>query len=458
MSAIAGVWYPDGRPGAKADCQRISRSLALYGPDREGQWDGGEIAFAHRLMAFLPEDRFHRQPLAGRGGRLHLVADCRIDNREELGRLLSIDPARQAVMCDAAFILAALERWGAGAVDRLCGDFAFAAWDMDARTLMLARDPVGNRPLHYHVGCGWFAFASMPKGLLALPEVPTGPDPDRVLTWQMLLPLDGPHSFYKGVQRLDFGHVATVRADGGMELRRYWDPMAVPQRRGIRGNADADGMRDALDVAVKAQLRGTGGTALMLSGGLDSCALASSAAPLLAEQGKRLSAYTNVPVAGEDSTYAAHLLTDEGPLAAARISRINILLYDRSSGLTCKIQYIISRTSRPFRGMSSFPGVCCEGDPHAAAMAGRTGNWRVVAVPGPLPDAACAVDRAACACRHSRLAGQLPFLGAGCSSADQHDRRRNRLSAPSSPAARRPRDDWPAFAHRCGDALPRHSR
>ncbi len=316
MSAIGGVWYPDGRPGAKADCQRISRSLALYGPDREGLWDGGEIALAHRLMGFLPEDRFDRQPLTGRGGRLHLVADCRIDNRQELGRALGIEPARQAVMCDAAFILAALERWGDGAVDRLCGDFAFAAWDTDARTLTLARDPVGNRPLHYHVGRGWFAFASMPKGLLALPDVPTGPDADRLLTWQMLLPLDGSHSFYKGVQRLDLGQVATVHADGRMQLRRYWNPMAVTQRRDIRGNADAEGMRDALDTAVKAQLRGTGGTALMLSGGLDSCALASSAAPLLAEQGERLSAYTNVPIASADATYAAHLLTDEGPLAA----------------------------------------------------------------------------------------------------------------------------------------------
>ncbi len=316
MSAIGGVWYPDSRPGAKAECQRISRSLALYGPDREGLWDGGEIALTHRLMGFLPEDRFDRQPLTGRGGRLNLVADCRIDNREELGRALGIEPARQAVMCDAEFILAALERWGDGAVDRLCGDFAFAAWDTDARTLMLARDPVGNRPLHYHVGRGWFAFASMPKGLLALPDVPTGPDADRLLTWQMLLPLDGSHSFYKGVQRLDLGQVATVHADGRIQLRRYWNPMAVPQRRDIRGNADAEGMRDALDVAVKAQLRGTGGTALMLSGGLDSCALASSAAPLLAEQGKRLSAYTNVPIAGADATYAAHLLTDEGPLAA----------------------------------------------------------------------------------------------------------------------------------------------
>jgi len=321
MSAIAGVWYPDGRPGAAADCDRVSRALALYGPHREGRWDGGEIAVGHRLMRFLPEDRFDRQPLAGKGGRLHLVADCRIDNREELGRALGIDPAEQAVMCDAAFILAALERWGEGALDRLCGDFAFAAWDAQARTLLLARDPVGGRPLHYHAGQGWFAFASMPKGLLALPDVPAGPDPAHLLTWQMLLPLNGNRSFYQGVDRLDFGHACRVSADGRIRRHRYWNPCEIPQRHHFRGDEDAEGLREALDVAVKAQLRGTGGTALMLSSGMDSTALASSAAPLLAAEGRRLQAYTNVPVPGEYATYSPLMLTDEGPLAALMAAR-----------------------------------------------------------------------------------------------------------------------------------------
>lgn len=321
MSAIAGVWYPDGRPGAVDDCNRVSRALALYGPHRDGIWNGGEIALGHRLMRFLPEDRFDRQPLVGRGGRLHLVADCRIDNREELGRALGMEAGEQALMCDAAFILAALERWGEGALDHLCGDFAFAAWDSDARTLLLARDPVGNRPLHYHAGQGWFAFASMPKGLLALPDVPTGPDPARLLTWQMLLPLLGTNSFYKGVSRLEFGHLAMIDADGRIRDRRYWNPCALPRRSHIRGNEDADGLRDVLDVAVKAQLRGTGGTALMLSGGLDSTALASSAAPLLAAEGRRLQAYTNVPASGAQPTWHPLLLTDEGPLAAQMAAR-----------------------------------------------------------------------------------------------------------------------------------------
>lgn len=320
MSAIAGVWYPDGRPGAKADCQRINRALALYGPHRDGVWNGGEIALGHRLMRFLPEDRFDRQPLAGKGGRLRLVADCRIDNREELGRAMGIAPAEQVLMCDAAFILAALERWGEDAVGRLCGDFAFAAWDMDARTLLLARDHTGARPLHYHVGQGWFAFASMPKGLLALPDVPTGPDPVRLATWQMLFPLTGPRSFYQGVSRLDVGHLAVVTPDGRIGQRRHWNPLAVPRRR-VCGEEDAEGLREVLETAVKAQLRGTGGTALMLSSGMDSTAVASCAAPLLAEQGRRLSAYTNVPVPGDHPAHHPLLRTDEGPLAALMATR-----------------------------------------------------------------------------------------------------------------------------------------
>jgi asparagine synthase (glutamine-hydrolysing) len=343
MSAIAGVWYPDGRPGAKADCDRVGRALALYGPHREGSWDGGEIALGHRLMRFLPEDRFDRQPLTGRGGRLHLVADCRIDNREELSRALGLNPADQAVMCDAAFILAALERWGEGALDRLCGDFAFAAWDSDARTLLLARDPVGNRPLHYHAGPDWFAFASMPKGLLALPDVPTGPDPERLLTWQLLLPLQGTNSFFKGVNRLEFGHLAIIDADGRIRDRRYWDPRTVRQRRHVRGDEDAEGMRAVLDVAVKAQLRGTGGTALMLSGGLDSAALASSAAPLLAAEGRRLQAYTNVPLAGEHTTFHPLFLTDEGPLAALMAARHSNIDHHRVQAYDTDLLTVIER-------------------------------------------------------------------------------------------------------------------
>lgn len=317
MSAIAGVWRQDGGPDALAACERISRALALYGPHRDSCWNGGEIAFAHRLMRFLPEDRFDRQPLSGRDGRLRLIADCRLDNRDDLGRALNIDAQTQRQMSDADYILAALEKWGQDAPSYLVGDFAFAVWESDSRTLMLVRDHAGARPLHYHSGENWFAFSSMPKGLLALPDVPSGPDPIRMATWEMLAPLIGPRSFYAGVSRLEPGQIARIFPDGRVDLCQYWDPCRIPRKTSIRGDEDAEGLRDVLDQAIKAQLRGTGETALMLSSGLDSTAIASRAAPLLEAQGRRLTAFTNVPIAGEGKPSGPFSRVDEGPLAAA---------------------------------------------------------------------------------------------------------------------------------------------
>jgi asparagine synthase (glutamine-hydrolysing) len=267
-------------------------------------------------MRFLPEDRFDRQPLESQDGRLVLVADCRLDNREELGDLLGIPPGRQALMCDAAFILAAAEKWGEATPEKLCGDYAFALWDAGQRRLLLARDHLDGRPLHYHIGNGWVAFASMPKGLLALPEIPAGHDPLRLVLWQMLLPLTGPESFYRSIRRLEPGHLAVFSADGACRIRRHWDAAAIAPSRPMRPADEAEALRDVLKNAVRARLRGTGNVGLMLSGGLDSSAVAALAAPLLSDAGQRLTAYTSVPDPTAPVTGNPYWITDEGPLAA----------------------------------------------------------------------------------------------------------------------------------------------
>lgn len=321
MSAIAGVWYRDGRPGAGADCERVQRALSDYGPDRAGLWDGGEIALGSRLLRLLPEDRFDRQPLIGRGGGLVLVADVRIDNRDELCAALGISGAEAARLCDADVLLAALERWGEAAVDRLAGDFAFAAWDARDRVLLIARDHVDARPLHYHAGHGWFAFASMPKGLLALPDIGRGVDRRRLAQWQLLWPSEAGRSFYEEVQRLEPGHLARIAPDGTVSLRRHWRPEERPILRLAREDDYAEGLRAVFDEAVRARLRSAGGAALLLSGGLDSSAVAAAAAPILAARGERLTAITSVPLPDSPALYVADARIDEGPPAAPVAAR-----------------------------------------------------------------------------------------------------------------------------------------
>src|SRR5262249_34578892 len=144
-----------------------------------------------------------------------------LDNRDELSEALRLQQARN--LCDAAILLAALERWDEACLERLVGDYAFAAWDGAHQRLLLARDPLGNRPLHYHRGNKFFPFASMPKGLHPLPDVPYAPNEERIAEYMALMPEAGTQSFFLGIERVQPGHVVTVTANG-LATRRHWEP------------------------------------------------------------------------------------------------------------------------------------------------------------------------------------------------------------------------------------------
>lgn len=316
MTALAGLWNFDRTDGVGPSCQRMLRAQTVYGPHDSRMQSEGGLAVGRNLFRTLPEDRFDRQPLRGGDGRYLLVADVRIDNRSELGERLGIAPSRMRNLADSNLLLEAWERWEEGAFDRLVGDYAFALWDGHKRQLILARDPLGMRPLHYHVGKDFVAFASMPKGLHALPEVPRAPDEVRVAEFVALLPETGPRSFFEGVSRVEQGHFVRFRPSG-VEVRRHWDP----QRDTIepwRGSDAAEAMLEHLDRAVEARLRGVGErVAAHLSGGLDSSAVATSAARLLAAQNRHVVAFTAVPRVGYGGPVPPGLIGDEGELAAA---------------------------------------------------------------------------------------------------------------------------------------------
>ncbi|MEI9990625.1 MAG: asparagine synthase-related protein [Rhizomicrobium sp.] len=313
MSALAGIWNFDGRPGAARDCARMLAAQSIYGPHDVSQWDDGSLALGRRLFRTLPEDIHDAQPLAGGGGRFTLIADLRLDNRDDLiGALRIPDAARRA---DSVILMAAWERWGEGCVDRLVGDYAFALWDAGERRLVLARDPLGMRPLHYHRGRDFFALASMPKGLHTLADVPRAPDEERAAEFLALLPEYGSKSFFKDVERVEAGHLAVVTPNG-IAARRHWEP----QRRTLklaRAEDYAEALRHHLDQAVRAQLRGADGTVgAHLSSGFDSSAVAATAARLLAPAGGKVVAFTSVPREGYDGPSPRGRLGDEGPIAA----------------------------------------------------------------------------------------------------------------------------------------------
>ena len=314
MTAITGLWRLDGRPGAAADCERMLGPLQMYGPDAGDSWSDGDVALGRRLYRILPEDDFDRQPLIGGSGAV-VVADARVDNRAELARELGLNAARLAETSNAELILRAYERWGTEAFDRICGPFACAIWTPARRRLVLAKDAVGMQPLYYHRAPGLFAFASMPKGLHALPEIPYAPDEEKIAEFLMLTPDHGAETFFKGVEKVEAGSFVVVEPTA-LRIDRYWSPPRATLRLASAEDY-AEALREKLDQAVASCLRGERDVAAHLSAGMDSSAVAATAARLLAPGGGRVQAFTAVPRKGYVDTARKPRLIDEGPLAAA---------------------------------------------------------------------------------------------------------------------------------------------
>jgi asparagine synthase (glutamine-hydrolysing) len=315
MSAVAAIFHHDGQPSAGSKVERMLKALTIYGPTRQGLWQDREVALGHRLLAVVPEDTADRQPLSGGDGLVHLVADARIDNRDELTRLLNINLAGTAALPDSHFILAAYERWDRECCSHIVGRFTFAIWDARRQRLFCGRDHLGDRPLFFHRARGFTAVASMPKGLLALPDIPRELDEDTMRAALALMRYDRTKSFYCGISNVPPGHTLTATADGAA-LHRYWSAnQAAPIR--LRNDEDyVEAARALLDDAVACRLRRTGKVATHLSGGLDSGAIAATAARQLAATNERLVAFTAVPRAG----YAGHSrgrFVDEWPNAHA---------------------------------------------------------------------------------------------------------------------------------------------
>lgn len=276
MSLFAGIVGDIRGNNRWEHLQRLSSALDGPGAANARNWRSLSAMLVHRLRCFTAEDRWERQPLAG--GRTVLMFDGRLDNREELAEALGIGIAG---VPDSGVVLAALERWGDDAVSRLLGPFALAWWDNGERRLLLARDPLGHRTVYYTDTPDGFAFATTPRALLALPDVPRRVDEAAVAAFLVDLSLSPGASFFDTVQQVPAAHFAVWQA-GRFEARRYWEP-DYSRRLNLRHDDDyAEAARDHLTSAVRRCLRTDRPIATQLTGGLDSTAVATTAARMLA--------------------------------------------------------------------------------------------------------------------------------------------------------------------------------
>lgn len=313
MTALAGFWRFEPSGSSKQACERMLQAQHAYGLGRAVCSSDGSLAIGRRLTTLLPEDVHDRGPVTGGNGRFSLVADVRLDNRDEIATDLKLTHSECSRLSDSGVLMKAWELWEEKTLHHIVGDFAFALWDRVRSRLILARDFAGQRPLCFSRNPEFLAFASMPRGLHALSDVPYEVDRQALREFLAYGPEESPRTFFEGVERVQPGHLVTV-TPSGIRATKYWQPALRPIRF---GNSEhyAEALREKLDQAVAARLRGAEGrVAAHLSAGLDSSGVVATAARLL-HPGGTVTAFTSVPRQGFPGPVPAGRIADEGSLA-----------------------------------------------------------------------------------------------------------------------------------------------
>lgn len=350
MSAIAGIIRFDGHPVDRVILGHMQTVLTPYGNDTQNHWHQGTVALLRTLLRTTPEDSFDHQPLIDSASGTTLVFDGRIDNRDELVQALGLSATEASLMADSALVLRACLRWDTQAVDYLLGDFALACWQADRRRLWLARDPLGVRPLFWHQHPNFLAFATMPKALFTIPEIPKLLCEEHLHNYLCSTLLRGRKSFFKDIYRVEPGQVLMLE-DEQIATYRYhsFDP-----HRKIHLSSDNDYLEafgEHLDRAVACRLRSSGLIASELSSGLDSSTVTAIAARQLAERNTELLAYTAVPREGFSGPLPRGYHGNEGPAAAALAMQFtnveHILIHPDNAALIDTLHQDIDSLDQP---------------------------------------------------------------------------------------------------------------
>lgn len=269
----------DGAPLGIEDLLPLESGIAHCGADGCNSWLEGPAGLAHAHFWTTPEEIGETQPLFRAGGRLALAADLRLDNRADL--CAAIGGLDERKVTDAEILLAAYERWGEDCPRHLVGDFAFALWDGRRRRLFCARDPIGMRPFYYSLTPRRFVAASNLEAILASLTVPVEihePFLRDLQAWRF--DRWSEETPYRGLLRLPPAHRLTVEGER-VSLVRYWTFGAEPDPALRRDEDYAERFRELFLGAVGSRLRSAGPVGFLVSGGLDSSAIACAAHHLL---------------------------------------------------------------------------------------------------------------------------------------------------------------------------------
>jgi asparagine synthase (glutamine-hydrolysing) len=275
MCGICGKIELDGAPASSALVREMAATIQHRGPDDCGYFVSGPAALGFRRLSIIDLQSGH-QPLSNEDGSIWIVFNGEIYNYQELRSFLVAKGHLFKTRTDTEVIVHLYEELGTECLQKLRGMFAFAIWDSKSRTVLLARDRVGIKPLYYCLSNSSLVFASEIKAILADPTIERRIAPELIDRFLTFLYVPGDETPLKGIRKLAPGHYLMVK-DGKPEIKQYWDLSFTESSDDIsieKAQADLLGL---LDQTVRLHMIADVPVGVLLSGGVDSTGVLSLA-------------------------------------------------------------------------------------------------------------------------------------------------------------------------------------
>jgi asparagine synthase (glutamine-hydrolysing) len=369
MCGIVG--FCESGPDAMVDQELLRRAtdcLRHRGPDGEGFLVRGNVGFGHRRLSII-DLQGGGQPIFNEDCSIAVVFNGEIYNYQELQQELELRGHRFASRSDTEVIVHAYEEHGPACVDLFTGMFCFAIWDGRDRSVLVARDRLGKKPLFYRHHEGRLSFASELKALLVDPSVVREVDLQALDDYLAYSYVPSDSSILRGIRKLPPGHWMRWR-EGELEVKQYWDVDFRPGPAASEGEW-VERMEAELRRAVRLRLRADVPLGVFLSGGLDSSAITALACQELGRPVKTFSiGFKHLDF---DELKFARLVADR-----YRTDHHELVVEDRDVSIIGDLAYHLDE---PFADPSALPTfmICREARKHVTVVLSGDGGDEVFA-------------------------------------------------------------------------------
>lgn len=252
----------------------MCHSIEHRGPDEEGMTIKGAAALGMRRLSII-DLASGQQPITNEDKSIWIVFNGEIYNFQELQQKVRAAGHQLATKSDTEVIVHLYEDYGVDCVQHLEGMFSFAIWDANKQRLFIARDRMGEKPLHWGIFDGQLIFGSEIKGILAHPSARRELNPVALRKYLALEYVPSPETMFQGIHKLKPAHYMVVE-DGQISIKNYWRPQIAPQQ--MSEQEAEERFTALLDRAVRLQMISEVPLGVFLSGGIDSSGIAAFAA------------------------------------------------------------------------------------------------------------------------------------------------------------------------------------